>query len=587
MFSPTQKLNSPPSSFDFPFNPYPIQLEFMTYLYETLENRQIGIFESPTGTGKSLSLMCGALRWLKDHNDLIRRDIVQQLDSMKKDIQNKEKALSGCDWLTGQSEIIQLKEKLLTIKSVQDLIGKHDADNEELRKRVRREAANKAWKNKVKKIVNDELGEPDNIPDEDDFLISDEQITNDSEDEENASSKFQQTQIFYCSRTHSQLSQVVNEVKQTVYGKSIQIASLASRQNYCINPAVKKLQSNVLINERCLELQKGTCSKSTATENGRTIKKTRNSEMKKCTFYVQNQIENLRDSVLVDVMDIEELVKVAATEKACPYYSARLAAQSAQVVMLPYQMLLHRRTRQQTGLSLKNNIVIIDEGHNLIDTISNIYSAEISLAQLQRAHQQLVAYKNKYFSRFSTKNLLKINQLIFVTNRLVKVLTDNHSSLSRMIPPYELMVEGEFFNIKINEILDFCENTRLAQKVHGYAQKYGSSAEVAVTPKPNRFDYLKKLSDKVNNKSVVVPPATEPIIHKNETIQEEGTSGSVIRPLLAFLDCLMEKTEDGRVLISRSDGLKSKSYLKFLLLNPNSHFEDILQECRAVSAYNS
>ena len=38
----------------------------MGELYECLEQGGVGIFESPTGTGKSLSLVCGALRWLLD-----------------------------------------------------------------------------------------------------------------------------------------------------------------------------------------------------------------------------------------------------------------------------------------------------------------------------------------------------------------------------------------------------------------------------------------------------------------------------------------------------------------------------------------
>ncbi|RKP27991.1 hypothetical protein SYNPS1DRAFT_11860 [Syncephalis pseudoplumigaleata] len=55
-------------AYRFPFAPYDIQLDFMRHLYTTLEEGKIGIFESPTGTGKSLSLLCGALRWIKDNN---------------------------------------------------------------------------------------------------------------------------------------------------------------------------------------------------------------------------------------------------------------------------------------------------------------------------------------------------------------------------------------------------------------------------------------------------------------------------------------------------------------------------------------
>lgn len=34
---------------EFPYNPYPIQQGFMEALYETLENGDVGLFESPTG----------------------------------------------------------------------------------------------------------------------------------------------------------------------------------------------------------------------------------------------------------------------------------------------------------------------------------------------------------------------------------------------------------------------------------------------------------------------------------------------------------------------------------------------------------
>lgn len=36
--------------FKFPFNPYPIQKDFMRALFVALEGKKLGIFESPTGT---------------------------------------------------------------------------------------------------------------------------------------------------------------------------------------------------------------------------------------------------------------------------------------------------------------------------------------------------------------------------------------------------------------------------------------------------------------------------------------------------------------------------------------------------------
>lgn len=45
-------------------------------------------------------------------------------------------------------------------------------------------------------------------------------------------------------------------------------------------------------------------------------------------------------------------------------------------------MLLHQAAREACGIRLKGNVVIIDEAHNLIETISNIHSLEISGIQV-------------------------------------------------------------------------------------------------------------------------------------------------------------------------------------------------------------
>lgn len=68
--------------------------------------------------------------------------------------------------------------------------------------------------------------------------------------------------------------------------------------------------------------------------------------------------------------------------------SARQAASlsgdplSLQLVVLPYPMLLHAATRQAAGVRLQGQVVIIDEAHNLIDTITSIYSTEVNGSQV-------------------------------------------------------------------------------------------------------------------------------------------------------------------------------------------------------------
>jgi chromosome transmission fidelity protein 1 len=62
-------------------------------------------------------------------------------------------------------------------------------------------------------------------------------------------------QVIFCSRTLSQLSQFVEELKRTPFASHLSVVSLASRSVLCVNEAVRALGAGPLINERCLDLQ--------------------------------------------------------------------------------------------------------------------------------------------------------------------------------------------------------------------------------------------------------------------------------------------------------------------------------------------
>lgn len=50
-------------SVEFPFEPYPVQQQFMSKIFEALNSQGNALLESPTGTGKTLCLLCATIAW--------------------------------------------------------------------------------------------------------------------------------------------------------------------------------------------------------------------------------------------------------------------------------------------------------------------------------------------------------------------------------------------------------------------------------------------------------------------------------------------------------------------------------------------
>lgn len=81
--------------FHHPYTPYDVQLEFMKAAYDVLDRGggHIGILESPTGTGKSLSLICASITWLRNFK---RRELGDSLQIDPKTVENEP------DWIIEQ-----------------------------------------------------------------------------------------------------------------------------------------------------------------------------------------------------------------------------------------------------------------------------------------------------------------------------------------------------------------------------------------------------------------------------------------------------------------------------------------------------
>jgi len=79
----------------FPYNPYPEQIDYMKKVILTLKNiGNISALESPTGTGKTLCLLCAILGWKKYIQDIEEENIniyyctrtVSQIENVMKEL---------------------------------------------------------------------------------------------------------------------------------------------------------------------------------------------------------------------------------------------------------------------------------------------------------------------------------------------------------------------------------------------------------------------------------------------------------------------------------------------------------------------
>ncbi|XP_074213512.1 ATP-dependent DNA helicase DDX11 [Camelus bactrianus] len=595
--------------------------DFMAALYQVLEAGKVGIFESPTGTGKSLSLICGALSWLRDFERKKRQEEARLLEAGAAPLNDGEDqnphlpSLSSCqetpgtpgasgepDWVTqfvqkkGERDLVdRLREEQVRRKKREERLqqSRHHAWLKSAAKRPRQEdEETEHLLHLSREMLAAGMGSEQLASEEEELVLADYESDEDrgaasgADEDEDDLEEEHVTKIYYCSRTHSQLAQFVHEVQKSPFGKDTRLVCLGSRQSLCVNEEVRGLGSVQLINDRCAEMQRSRRERNGIPEEEEAAAERRRQRRQRatCPFYSHERLQLLRDEVLLEVKDIEQLVTLGREARACPYYGSRLAIPAAQLVVLPYQTLLHAATRQAAGVRLQGQVVVIDEAHNLIDTITGVHSVEVSGSQLCQAHSQLLQYMERYGKRLKAKNLMYVKQILYLLEKFVTVLggnikqNPNTQSLSQagteLKTINDFLFQSQVDNINLFKVRRYCERSMISRKLLGFTERYGAVLTPSrEQPRLSGFQHFLQSLQPPGTKAPAAPAA-------------EGEDGAprLASPLMhieGFLAALTTANQDGRVILSRQGSL-SQSSLKFLLLNPAMHFAQVVKECRAV-----
>ncbi|KAJ2597336.1 hypothetical protein GGF39_003091 [Coemansia sp. RSA 1721] len=432
----------------FPFKPYPSQLAMMNHMIRALSQSKNTMIESPTGSGKSLALLCAALAWQRDFSaknkkrmvtirQIIRKyvvggsyipglpgdnkvakegagstDIPAQIKSeTKPDIKpdlgsdpNTVAAQPGdgsgikldSDAKIGPGFLKENLENMADIFAYKPMEGGRadngatkdakgpdagsDSDFVPKKGSTDKPAAGDSQQTSAtadKKQPNKDVyieaqvamawiklnGTVDYILQSSKISIPSGLTQKDIDvlQEFKDSNYAQNTpRIYFGSRTHKQVSQLVDELrKKSAY--RMQTAVLGSRAQTCINASA--LNSGA-VDEECRNMV----------------------DEDKCGPYkVYHRLSShskLRAGGSMEIWDIEDVVKLGKSTFACPYFAARDLAATADLVFCPYNYILDPGVREASGIDLQDNIVILDEGHNVENAARDAGSVEITDNQL-------------------------------------------------------------------------------------------------------------------------------------------------------------------------------------------------------------
>ncbi|KAI5474148.1 CHL1 helicase, partial [Pseudohyphozyma bogoriensis] len=229
------------------------------------------------------------------------------------------------------------------------------------------------------------------------------------------------------------------------------------------------------------------------------------------------------------------------------------------IVTLPYNMLMSKSAREALGISLKDHVVVIDEAHNLIQTLLDMHSVTITSSILSSLRGALVTYFTKFKNRFKGSNAQYLRQLLLVLKALSAFVDEwgAKGEKEKMMSVNEVVKEmkGSVDQVNMIKLDRYLKESHIARKIGGY------------------LDLLEEEKT----------PAGRQAARSNATRN--------LHRIQAFLVSLTNATGDGRILLN-AERVPSASgtggptrvevTMKYMLLAPSESFREVAEEARSV-----
>uniref|UniRef100_A0A3P8S870 DNA 5'-3' helicase n=1 Tax=Amphiprion percula TaxID=161767 RepID=A0A3P8S870_AMPPE len=422
----------------FPCKAYPSQLAMMNSIVRGLNYGQHCLLESPTGSGKSLALLCSALGWqkaqcvkLQDGGSTVKDKSLldaptpcqcmchskpsKTVDTAATKPAVVDLTVPPCKETAQPSppapklKESQLKEQSIASRLSEKFLASHtcekDDDFQPDRKRIRTAELKSRKKQRLEQgvvFIDDEPkqeNEPAGLQDWSTETNSQAPglssscsapepcshcpcaSTKDGVKDKDKDGSKKIPKIFFGTRTHKQITQITHELKRTVYSH-VPMTILSSRDHTCVNQEVAPHSNR---NERCKDLLEA--------KDGRS-----------CRYY--HGVQKMRDQYtlqhvhgLHDAWDIEELVSLGKRLRSCSYYAARELMQSASIIFCPYNYLLDPMIRESMDIDLAGQILVLDEAHNIEDCARESASFTLHYNSLLLSRDELDGMVNSNIRR--------------------------------------------------------------------------------------------------------------------------------------------------------------------------------------------
>jgi regulator of telomere elongation helicase 1 len=293
---------------EFPHNAYDCQLVYMEKVIQAIQERRNALLESPTGTGKTLCLLCSTLAWRQSYIEQMKSSLTQHVDD--------NSTPQG-----GQSS-------------------------------------------------------------QSSFGIA-----------------FNAPRIIYASRTHSQLAQVVKELKCTSYKPKTCI--LGSRSQMCIHPTVSNVRGKAQ-DYMCRSLVSG----------------------HRCGFHNNVSDYKTNSEFTEQVCDIEDMVNLGQRYEVCPYYLSKELQSSADVIFMPYNYLIDPAIRRSLNINLQDAILVFDEAHNLEGICGEAASFDITAGDLAACVREVqraidITHKPGYAGEVTADDLATLKAILLKLEEII------------------------------------------------------------------------------------------------------------------------------------------------------------------------